>query len=230
MAKKKKTTKMVVIKRPAKKSKKKTQKKYEKEPIAKLEVKKKTKVDKTMVIHSRARKKGDKPAPLSGVKDKDGFFCAEIIHQAKENFSKLCKEARKVEVSEDDISRMVMFLHAYIRKHNAGAASKLAGVDYSKPLFWERDYPFFKEAFDWARKACAQHLEDAAFKRSVIGVAKPIYQRGELMGTEQVYSDALTKFLLQGLKPDTYKERREVEGNLNITTWAQLAEKAIEGE
>jgi hypothetical protein len=56
-------------------------------------------------------------------------------------------------------------------------------------------------------------LEDAAHRRAVEGVDKPVYQGGVLVGTVTEYSDTLLMLALRGKRPDRYNtERHELTG------------------
>ena len=55
-------------------------------------------------------------------------------------------------------------------------------------------------------------MEDHAIKRGTQGTRKPVYQKGRLVGFEQVYSDSLLQFMLKGLSPKRYRERISVTG------------------
>lgn len=56
-------------------------------------------------------------------------------------------------------------------------------------------------------------LEDAAHRRAVHGVEKPVYQGGVMVGTITEYSDTLLNLALRGKKPERYNtERHELSG------------------
>jgi hypothetical protein len=69
----------------------------------------------------------------------------------------------------------------------------------------ERDEAF---AAQWAEAEAAgtDVLEHEAYRRAVEGVAEPVYQGGELVGTVQRYSDRLLEFLLRGRRPQVYRD------------------------
>lgn len=47
-------------------------------------------------------------------------------------------------------------------------------------------------------------------RRAVEGYQRPVYQKGELVGHETVYSDNMLLTLLRARAPDVYSERRDV--------------------
>ena len=56
-------------------------------------------------------------------------------------------------------------------------------------------------------------LEDAAHRRGVHGVERPVYQGGVMVGTVTEYSDTLLALSLRGKRPDRYNtERHELSG------------------
>lgn len=56
-------------------------------------------------------------------------------------------------------------------------------------------------------------LEDAAHRRGVEGVERPVYQGGVMVGTITEYSDTLLNLALRGKRPERYNtERHELTG------------------
>jgi hypothetical protein len=66
---------------------------------------------------------------------------------------------------------------------------------------------------DWedAIEAGTDVLEEEAKRRALFGVEKPVFQKGELVGHVQEYSDTLMIFLLKGRNPNKFKERVHAE-------------------
>lgn len=67
----------------------------------------------------------------------------------------------------------------------------------------------FADAWDSAIEAGVQVLEQEAIRRGVIGVDKPVYQGGHLVGHVTEYSDQLLQFMLKAKRPVLYRERHE---------------------
>lgn len=113
---------------------------------------------------------------------------------------------------EDKIRAQELFLQAYMTSGRVDLATKEAGVCYQWPYYWAREEGSdFKQRWDEAREVAAQVLEDAAQRRAVVGVRRPIYQRGMLVGFERHYSDTLLSLLLKANKPEKYRERVSLE-------------------
>lgn len=66
-------------------------------------------------------------------------------------------------------------------------------------------------------KITVARLEQEADRRAIEGYEKPIYQGGELVGSEQRYSDTLLMFRLNGLASDKYRQRSEVALQADVT-------------
>jgi hypothetical protein len=65
-----------------------------------------------------------------------------------------------------------------------------------------------------ARAQLADRLESEAIRRAYQGWERPIFQRGEQVGVERVYSDVLLKLMLTALKPEKFRERVDVSGTV----------------
>lgn len=65
----------------------------------------------------------------------------------------------------------------------------------------------FAAAWDEAVKLGTAALEDEAVRRAKDGTLKPVFYRGEKVGTVREYSDTLLIFLLKARDPDKYADR-----------------------
>jgi hypothetical protein len=118
------------------------------------------------------------------------------------------KRAEKtVEISR----RKQAFLEAYMACGRVDIATKQIGVLYHFPYHWQRTDPEFAKEWAEARNVVTMKLEDAAFRRGVNGVLKPIYQRGILVGMERHFSDALLTTLLRARNPTVFRDNTSVE-------------------
>jgi hypothetical protein len=66
----------------------------------------------------------------------------------------------------------------------------------------------FAQRWDDAYESGVDTLEDAAIRRAVEGVKKPVYQGGVLVGTVTEYSDTLLGLMLRGKRPKVYNTGR----------------------
>jgi hypothetical protein len=62
------------------------------------------------------------------------------------------------------------------------------------------------------RAQLADSLETEAIRRGRDGWDRPIYQRGELVGAERIFSDTLLKMMLGALRPAKFREQLHVSG------------------
>lgn len=69
-----------------------------------------------------------------------------------------------------------------------------------------KDKSFAKE-WDDAMQQATDALEYTARKRAMEGYKRPVFQRGELVGHEICYSDALTIALLKAHRPEKFRDK-----------------------
>lgn len=114
------------------------------------------------------------------------------------------------------------FLQAVALTGNITQAAKIAGCNRHTHKTWmkeDREYPDrFREAMDEA----ADLLEQEAKRRAVDGTRRLKFQGGEVLVdpntkkpyVEYEYSDTLLIFLLKGARPEKFRERVDVQGNV----------------
>lgn len=91
------------------------------------------------------------------------------------------------------------------------AAAKAAGIDRSQHYEWLQEVTGYPQAFQDAGEKAADNLEDEARRRAEEGMLDAVYYQGKPIGARRIYSDGLMMFLLRGLRPNKYRERRDVE-------------------
>ena len=81
------------------------------------------------------------------------------------------------------------------------------------------DANIFRQAWDIALDYAIRNLTDAALARSINGVARPVFYKGEQVGERRYYNERLTQFLLRYRDPvrygawlDGYEARRHPDG------------------
>lgn len=99
---------------------------------------------------------------------------------------------------------------------NVSRACKAEGIARRTAYDWRNDDADFAAAWDEAVEAGLDDLEQEAYRRAFRGTRKPVYQGGKLAGHVQEYSDTLAIFLLKGGRPNKYRDRQEIIGNLNV--------------
>jgi hypothetical protein len=87
-------------------------------------------------------------------------------------------------------------------------------VRFETVLKWREHDDTFVLRENQVKSEFADALEAEAVRRALVGYDRPIYQRGELVGYERVYSDMLLKLLLTAYKPEKFRERVDVSGTV----------------
>ena len=124
-----------------------------------------------------------------------------------------------------------VFLEALARTGIVTEACKAGRISRRQVYRLRQNDPAFAELWTEAQLIAADLLEAEAHRRAFDGVLKPVYQKGEQVGVIREYSDKLMELLLKARKPETFKERKEVEHkgsvvHFNITGVARHAPNA----
>lgn len=112
--------------------------------------------------------------------------------------------------------KQARFLEALAAYGNVTQAAKACGMARRTLYDWRREDAAFAAAWDEASELGANALEDEARRRAFKGTLKPVYQRGEKVGTVREYSDTLLIFLLKGAKPEKYRENVRHSGAIGV--------------
>lgn len=99
------------------------------------------------------------------------------------------------------------FLAAFAETGNVSKAAEIAEIHRSMHYHWLGHDANYVTAFAAAEDEAADRLETEARRRAVEGVEEPVFYKGEECGTVRKYSDTLLIFLLNGAKPEKYKQR-----------------------
>ena len=126
--------------------------------------------------------------------------------------------------------RKKAFLDAYSNLGNITAAAEVANVARADHYLWVKDDPQYLADFAAAEETAIQVMEREAHRRAVLGVEKPVYQGGHLVGSVQEYSDTLLIFLLKGKRPERYRERFDIQLSPSETMKRIAAEAGMEPE
>ncbi len=125
-------------------------------------------------------------------------------------------------------SKQRAFLAAFRETGNVRLACEIANVGRSSHYRWLEEHPAYRETFDLAKLQAADILEQEAYRRAVEGIEEPIgWYRGVAGGTVRRYSDVLLMFLLKGLLPERYRERRDLRGSLAHIDLTQLPDHLL---
>lgn len=107
------------------------------------------------------------------------------------------------------------FLAAYAETGNVTRAAEIVGCARTRHYEWLKDDPVYAADFVSVEDHAGDRLEQEARRRAMQGVAKPVFYKGDVVGTIQEYSDTLLIFLLKASRPEKYSERHKVESTVN---------------
>lgn len=113
------------------------------------------------------------------------------------------------------------FLAALAETGIVTRAAEAAGVETSTVYSLREVDAAFAESWRLARESAADRMEQEALRRALEGVEEPVFGSGGTgFGTVEVgsirrYSDTLLIFMLKGIRPEKYRERRELSGKLD---------------
>lgn len=113
---------------------------------------------------------------------------------------------------------------------NVSLSCKKAKVSRMTIYNWKEDAKFNND-YEISAKLGVEALEDEARRRAFAGTVKPVYQGGKKVGSIKEYSDTLLIFLLNGAKPDVYKNRHEFTGKVGFVheiDYTKLSNAALE--
>lgn len=106
------------------------------------------------------------------------------------------------------------------------AAVRAAGVSRSVVYEWRAADEAFRSAWLVALDDSSDLLEAEAVRRAARGTARPVFYRGNQVGSITEYSDALLMFLLKARRPETYRDQATVrhEGRVSTVVGDAVAE------
>lgn len=114
---------------------------------------------------------------------------------------------------------------------NVSLSCKKAKVSRMTIYNWKEQDPKFNNDYEISAKLGVEALEDEARRRAFEGTTKPVYQGGKKVGSVKEYSDTLLIFLLNGAKPEVYKNRHEFSGKVGFVheiDYSKLSNAALE--
>jgi hypothetical protein len=95
-------------------------------------------------------------------------------------------------------------------------AARDAGVGRSTVHAWRDADTAFRAAWDEAQEVYRDALEAEAHRRGVDGVQRPIYQRGQKVGEETIYSDTLLVQKLKAERPAKYRDNVAIGADVRV--------------
>ncbi len=104
-------------------------------------------------------------------------------------------------------------------------SARRAGVSLDFVANWIKDDREAASKIEEAQRVGYMGLESAAIQRGVHGVDKAVYYKGEVVGSEKVYSDALLSKLLEARVP-AYKKGEQSQNTFNGPTQINIMPRA----
>jgi hypothetical protein len=121
--------------------------------------------------------------------------------------------------------RKEMFLEEFRKHGNVSQACRATDVPRRVCYRWKEEDEAFVADWEEAKADAGDTLEEEARRRAVDGTLKPVWHKGEFVGSVREFSDTLLIFLLKGAKPNKYKDRWEgkLDGKMDLNM--NLAER-----
>jgi hypothetical protein len=104
--------------------------------------------------------------------------------------------------------RQIAFLSSFEICCCVRSAARAAAVTRKTHYGWLQHDPAYVIAFEAARRVAADLLESEAIQRATTGWLVPVYYQGRQCGSVRRYSDGLMMFILRGLMPEKYGNKK----------------------
>ena len=123
-------------------------------------------------------------------------------------------KSKELSMPDEIRSKARRFLRNFAEFGIIHKACEVSGLSASSVSNLRKRDPDFLAAFQRARESAADKLESEAHRRAVEGYDRPIFQKGEQVGVERVYSDRLLEIMLRANKPEKFSpaQRTEISG------------------
>ena len=102
------------------------------------------------------------------------------------------------------------FIEALRATGNVTRAAKYAGRSRNQAYHVRRHSEDFAAQWDDALEEGTDLLDAEARRRAVTGIDKPVYYKGEVVGSITKYSDRLLMFLLRAHRPQVFRDGGKV--------------------
>jgi len=121
-------------------------------------------------------------------------------------------DARVEALEFKQLDDVLPFLNALAEGQSRMDAYQTAKIDGVLIKGWERTLPWFAELVMICEEVGGDYLEHEAQRRAVKGIEEPVFYQGAEVARITKYSDQLLLRLLEGRKPERYKNRTEIGG------------------
>lgn len=100
-----------------------------------------------------------------------------------------------------DVAKRERFLSTLVETGSVRLSCKAIGISRMTAHRWRNADEAFAREWELAKDMHVEAAMDKLAERAIIGVKRPIYQKGQLMGYETIYSDNLLIYHLERLSP-----------------------------
>jgi hypothetical protein len=118
--------------------------------------------------------------------------------------------------SQEAKQRFAKFLEVLATTGNVSRAAELAGVPRRTAYDQRERDPEFAQKWDEALQVSYDAIEHAVRNRAVEGWEEPVFYQGEIVGYVRRYNDENARFLLKAKRPQEFRERVEVSGQVDV--------------
>ena len=87
-------------------------------------------------------------------------------------------------------------------------AAKRSGLSRTALYHHKKTNPAFAKRWADALELGVARVRDEVFRRAVVGIKKPVFQRGQIVGKVKVYDNRLLWSLLKAHERETYGDKR----------------------
>lgn len=135
----------------------------------------------------------------------------------------------KTKSTQPVVVRREVFLALLQAAGTITKACKLAKIPRATIYEWRAADPEFAKAIEATKEMAADGLEDSLYVRGHEGVEVPIFSQGRKVGTKREYDTTAAIFLLNGMRPEKYRQRGTLDVNLipNLPARLDAAEKRL---
>lgn len=107
---------------------------------------------------------------------------------------------------------METFLHTFAETANVMLSARAANIARATVYYWlEHDVDDFSKRYNVADQEANDRIEAEIHRRGIVGVDKPVYYKGEIVGHIREWSDNLLMFRAKA-RMNKYRDRVEHTG------------------
>ena len=108
--------------------------------------------------------------------------------------------------------RYEVFLMEFSKTGVLHSACQVAGINRKNIYNLRQSDEIFAELYQDALDMAADRLEAEAVRRGADGYLEPKFYKGDEIARVRKYSDNLLMFMLKGVRPDKFAERKQLSG------------------